>query len=420
MVVLRGKYIGRLMTLGCASVLLGACASKTQPAANVPAQPPLSPSPGSVLPAQLPAPAPGESFYDLPEVPAAGPGRLARIDPIDLRAGVRGWRVLYHSTSLDGRDIVVSGLVFAPEAPATGPRPVVAWGHGSVGLGDSCAPSRSPADLAGSSILSDLLNRGYVVAATDYEGLGTPGPHPWLVGLSEGRGVLDSVRAARQIPEAGAGNRFLALGGSQGGGAVLFAGELAAGYAEELELMGVVAAAPAAELDLLAMLPEGNLTAATGFVVMGAFGFKAAYPELDLQAILQPEVIAQQERVERLCQEEIGSRFRTTRLDRVLKTSPAEVEGWAQAITENTPGRTKTPAPIFLVHGEADQVVPVEVSRLLFDRLCGLGGVAQLQTYRGADHVGVIRAAGPDVLAWIDARNAGKEVSERPEARTCS
>ena len=248
----------------------------------------------------------------MPEgVPAAEPGRLVRTELLEAPGGVQGWRVLYHSTSVDGRDIVVSGLVFAPAGPATGPRPIVAWGHGSVGLGDSCAPSRSPWDLIGSSILSELLRRGYVVAATDYEGLGTPGSHPWLVGQSEGRGVLDSVRAARQIPEASAGNRFLAFGASQGGGAVLFAGELAPEYAGELELMGVVAAAPAAELDLLAVLPEGNLTAATGFVVMGAFGFQAAYPDLDLQAILYPDVIAQQERVERLCQEEIGSRFRS-------------------------------------------------------------------------------------------------------------
>jgi fermentation-respiration switch protein FrsA (DUF1100 family) len=421
-VVQRGQPFGRIQlfaALACISILLFACGSETPPAADPTAGVSPGSSPGVMLPPQFPELA--DDFYRLPEgVPAAEPGRLVRMEPLDAPGGVQGWRVLYHSTSVDGRDIVVSGLVFAPAGPATGPRPVVAWGHGSVGLGDSCAPSRSPGDLIGSSTLSELLRRGYVVAATDYEGLGTPGSHPWLVGRSEGRGVLDSVRAARQIPEASAGNRFLAFGASQGGGAVLFAGELAPEYAGELELMGVVAAAPAAELDLLALLPEGNLTAATGFVVMGAFGFKAAYPDLDLDAILYPDIVAQRERVERLCQEEIGSRFRSARLDRVLKANPAEADGWREAITENTPGRSRTQAPILLVHGEADQVVPVDVSRLLFDRLCGLGGVAELQTYRGADHIGVIRSAGSDVLAWIDARNAGSEVAGRPGANLCS
>ena len=41
---------------------------------------------------------------------------------------------------------------------------------------------------------------GYAIAATDYPGLGTPGPHPYLVGDSEARAVIDSVRAARSFP----------------------------------------------------------------------------------------------------------------------------------------------------------------------------------------------------------------------------
>lgn len=421
--VQRTQPLGRIgvLALACAFLILAGCGSQFPPEAGQPVPGSPSPSPGAVLPPQLSGPAEGDSFYEVPDdIPAAEPGRLVRLEPLEVLEGVRSWRVLYHSTSVDGRDIVVSGMVFAPEAPATEPRPVVAWGHGSVGLGDSCAPSRSPGESVGLTMLPDLLRRGYVVAATDYEGLGTPGPHPWLVGQSEGRGVLDSVRAARQIPEASAGNRFLALGASQGGGAALFAGELAPEYAGELELMGVVSAAPAAELDLLAMLPEENLIAASGFIVMGAFGFKAAYPNLDLGAILHPDVIAQQESLESLCIDEIGNRFRSTPLDRVLKANPSESEGWQETITENTPGRNETPAPILLVHGEADQVVPVAVSRLLFSRVCGLGGVAELQTYPGADHVGALPAARSDVLGWIDARNAGTEIAERPGASSCS
>ncbi|CAN5849744.1 lipase family protein [soil metagenome] len=361
-------------------------------------------------------------FYHVPDgLPEAEPGRLVRLQSLDTPEGVRGWRVLYHSRAVDGRDIVVSGLVFAPAAPASsGSRPVVAWGHGSVGLGDSCAPSRSPEDLVSQSVASELLARGYVIAATDYEGLGTPGPHPWLVGESEGRGVLDSVRAARQIPETSAGNRWIGLGASQGGGAVLFAGELASDYAGELELMGVVAAAPAAELDLLSLLPEGNVSGVAGFIVMGAFGFHSAYPDLALDDILYPDIIAERDQVERLCQNEIDNRFRRTRLDLLLKDSPAVAGGWAEAIAENTPGRRPTPAPVLLVHGDADRVVPVEVSRLLFDRLCRRGVDAQLKIYRGTDHFEVISASSADVLDWIDQRRAGNRLGERPGATTCS
>jgi acetyl esterase/lipase len=105
------------------------------------------------------------------------------------------------------------------------------------------------ADLAGMIWgLSDMLARGYVVVATDYPGLGTPGIHPYLIGVSEGRAVLDSVRAARDLPDAGASNRFAVWGHSQGGHASLYTGELAASYAPDLKLVGVAGAAPATYL----------------------------------------------------------------------------------------------------------------------------------------------------------------------------
>ncbi len=93
--------------------------------------------------------------------------------------------------------------------------------------------------------LDDMLSRGFVVVATDYVGLGTPGQHPYLIGESEARSVLDSVRAARRFPGAKAGDTFAVWGHSQGGHAALFTGQLAASYAPELKLAGVAAAAPA-------------------------------------------------------------------------------------------------------------------------------------------------------------------------------
>lgn len=369
--------------------------------------------------AQPPELPPGEDLYDFPpDLPEGEPGRLIRTQTVDAPEGANGWRVLYRSQALDGRDTVVSGLVFAPDEPAGAtPRPVVAWAHGSVGLGDACAPSRSPQELLDQPLLSELLSRGYVIAATDYEGLGTPGPHPWLVGLSEGRSVLDSVRAAGQIPEAHASKRFLAVGASQGGGAALFAGELAPGYAAGLELLGVVAAAPAAELDLLALLPERGREGIAGYLVMGAFGFKAAYPDLPLQAILAEDVIAQREQVELMCQRQIAESFAGYSTERLLVRSPAEIGPWATAIAENTPGRRRTPAPVLLVHGDQDQVVPPVISQLLLQRLCSLEVHAERREYPGVGHGGVLAASSGDVLSWIQARSTGETAS--PEGQGC-
>ena len=160
----------------------------------------------------------GDAFYVPPKPLAkAGPGTIIRSTPITgAPAGARAWKVLYHSRSVDGRDIAVSGVVIAPTGRTPhGGRVVVTWAHGASGLADLCAPSKQPDIASGAASTSGpagygtvmpyvqtFLDAGYVVAATDYEGLGTPGVHPLLVGESEGRSVLDAARAAHDLKAA--------------------------------------------------------------------------------------------------------------------------------------------------------------------------------------------------------------------------
>jgi hypothetical protein len=158
--------------------------------------------------------------------------------------GAAAFRVLYRSTGLYDEPIAVSGVVVIPSgpAPANG-RPIVAWTHPTTGVVPRCAPS--PALFVFQQIqgLREMIDRGYVVAATDYPGLGTPQTHSYLVGVSEARAVFDSVRAARTI--SGAQNHFAVWGHSQGGQAALFTGLIASTYAPDLNLTGVAAAEPA-------------------------------------------------------------------------------------------------------------------------------------------------------------------------------
>src|ERR1700722_1939939 len=203
-------------------------------------------------------------FYQaLAEEIAGPPGTLIRSEPMLFApAGALAYRVLYRSTGLNGEPIAVSGvIVIPPGPPPPGGRPIVAWAHPTSGVVPHCAPSLAIfvfQQMAGSR---PLVERGAIIAATDYPGLGTPGPHPYLVGVSEGRAVLDSVRVARLFPSAGATNRFAVWGHSQGGQAVLYAGALAKSYAPELDLVGVAAAAPATEL---ATLMADDLNSAGG------------------------------------------------------------------------------------------------------------------------------------------------------------
>jgi hypothetical protein len=207
-----------------------------------------------------------EARYDVKPGEIAGKrGSIIRVWPLEGGGpgGGDAFRILYRSTGLNGEPIAVSGAIFIPPgpAPALG-RNVIAWAHPTSGVVEACAPSLMP-DVSGMIWgLEDMLAQGYVVVATDYPGLGVPGQiHPYLIGVSEGRAVLDSVRAARALPHAGASNRFAVWGHSQGGHAALYTGELAASYAPELKLVGVAAAAPAT---YLAELFEADKSTSTG------------------------------------------------------------------------------------------------------------------------------------------------------------
>jgi len=165
--------------------------------------------------------------------------------------GATATKVLYLSSDWrTNSPNVVSGVVYAPPGRAPrGGRPIIAWAHGTSGVASGCAPSLvaapAPATQPG---FGSFLRRGWVVVATDYPGLGTRGPHPYLNGISEGRAVLDSVRAARQVDGVNASRRVVVWGHSQGGQSALFAGQLANSYSPDLNLLGVAAAAPAVEL----------------------------------------------------------------------------------------------------------------------------------------------------------------------------
>ncbi|MBN8998115.1 MAG: lipase, partial [Rhizobiales bacterium] len=194
------------------------------------------------------------AFYEAAPAELPGlPGSIIRSERMAFGPiGGDAWRLLYRSTDPGRRPIVVSGVVVLPHgATPPGGRPIVAWGHPTTGVVPACAPSLAHFVFQQMSGLRQFIDVGYIVAATDYPGLGTPGPHPFLDGASEGRAVLDMIRATKAFLGPQAGSRAALWGHSQGGQAVLFAAELAPHYAPELDLAGVAAAAPATDLAAL-------------------------------------------------------------------------------------------------------------------------------------------------------------------------
>jgi len=370
-------------------------------------------SSSSVAPTSVPE-RPPEEFYAVPDpLPPGPPGALIRALPIAGMSVIpdsRAWAILYHSRDFDGRDVAVSGVVVAP--PGAGPaggRPVVVWGHGSVGLADRCAHSHRGLMGAFGPWLGGLLQQGMVVAATDYQGLGTPGLARSVIGLSAGRAVLDVARAARGQDGAGASGRVVLHGHSEGGHAVLWAAELAAAYAPELQVLGVAASAPGAELATTLKLAGDRPTTVTSGAMLIVVAWSDAY-RLPLD-VLTPAGRKAVDRVRSTCLEELAKdpEQAAVRLGDLLTTPP-----WPALLARNTPGHAATPAPIFLAQGADDEVVTPAATRALVERLCRLGDTVELRTYRDVGHFDIPEVASTDVVAWIGERLAG-----RPARTTC-
>ena len=326
---------------------------------------------------------PTEGLYIPPDtIPIRSPGLILRTEALDAPDGVRGWAVLYQSTGIDGRPVAVSGVVLAPEVAApSGGRPILAWGHGSRGLSDDCAPSHEgTVDLM--PVAQKFLDMGYVVAATDYEGLGTPGPHPFLVGPSEGRAVLDIVRAAHLLPGTDASRDVALLGHSQGGHAVLWASELAPTYAHELHVVGTTAIAPAGELISLVK----SLRGPGGTEIKWLIGLQIASAWHEVYGLTLDDVLSEGDQERAAALPATCPDFGLIPPEQPLVHDITTLPGWREQLEGNTPGATRAIAPILIVHGTADEVIPVDTTRAEVQRLCQVGDTVVFQVIEGADH----------------------------------
>ncbi|WP_249791488.1 alpha/beta fold hydrolase [Bradyrhizobium sp. SRL28] len=245
-------------------------------------------------------------FYHATAQELAGPpGSLIRSEPMVFApAGAQAYRVIHRSVGMQGEPIAVSGVIVVPPGPApAGGRPIVAWAHPTTGVVPHCAPSLAIFVFQQMAGLRQLIEQGAVVAATDYPGLGTPGPHPYLVGDSEARAVIDSVRAARNLPGVGDGNSFAVWGHSQGGQASLYTGLIAKTYAPELRLVGVAAAAPATALVTL-MGDDFKSSGGKNLTAMTLWSWSRVYGA-PIDKVLLPEAMPTVDRLSNECIESI-------------------------------------------------------------------------------------------------------------------
>lgn len=347
-------------------------------------------------------------------LPPGEPGEIIDVEELDLGDDYIGYRILYHSRSLRGDDIAVSGFVATPAGePPPGGWPLIAYAHGTTGTADICAPSH---DAEAEIIADGPYLEGYAIAATDYEGLGTPGLHPYIVGKSEARGVLDSVRALQHLGSLSVTNEFVVWGHSQGGHAAIHAGQHWQDYAPELKLLGVASGAPPSQFALLyGVLLGGPFQ---GYLAMASAAFAEAYDEIELDQVYTDEAIALMDVLETGCTQDVFDVFNPLSAEEMLKVaSPLGVSPWDRVIVENDTNQAPVPVPLLILHGSADEQIPALSSQILLGQLCVLDGQGPTVRilYEGHNHGSVIAAQRDDLLGWIADRFAGE-----PAEDTCA
>jgi pimeloyl-ACP methyl ester carboxylesterase len=359
----------------------------------------------------------GGAFYKGPKQTPKGHGKLiwqrnaTKLTPI---AGARlNKTILYTSRSPAGDRIVVSGSVSVPKGKAPkGGWPVISWAHGTTGAADACAPTRiRPNSVMAPYVayvhpqMEDWVRAGYAVVATDYQGLGTPGPHPYLVGEAEGRSVVDIVSAARQLVPS-LGKRFLIAGHSQGGQSSLFAASLADEWAPKLKLRGTVAYAPASHLSEQAkFLP--SLTTPSGLSALVTLIFKGASTasdDLKPGKFLTAEAKALYPQTEQLCLAQLAESDSLGGLAPAdLLRGSADLDPLYSVLDDMNPAVEIGP-PVLLAPGGADTTVFPTFTDMLNGELDKLGDEVTYKTYPGVNHGAIVAAAEANALSFFEKR----------------
>src|SRR5262249_47046961 len=257
--------------------------------------------------------------------------------------------------------------------PPQGPRPVIAWEHGTTDLLQKCMPSLLSFSTKGVPERDRIVKAGWVVVATDYSFAEKGGPHPYLIGEGEARAALDSVRAARQMSELTLDKRMVVWGHSQGGHAALWTGIVGPRYAPGLEIRGGVAVAPSANTkNILAM----NVEMDKRFGPYLALSYSRYYPDITFEQAVRPEALDAARQIVNLCD------FVPPEDLEHIETLAATFDGPALATSSNKALQARLEqntadgpiqAPVGIAQGLSDIVGPPSATGAYVEDRCAAG-----------------------------------------------
>jgi pimeloyl-ACP methyl ester carboxylesterase len=369
--------------------------------------------------------------------------------------GAQAWRIAYISSDVGDRKTLVTGLVVAPVglAPAGG-RPIMAWAHGTTGAAQNCGPSQvlnpvvplNEYFLVGGNSwtdygipnLEEFIREGYVIVATDYQGLGGGGKHQYAVAATNGRDVINSARAASSMKELGAGKKTIVYGWSQGGGATIAAASLIDYQAKQgtasdnLQYLGFVGLAPddvavlisnpptdeAGANKIMTELINMNSTNVFDFshLTMNLWGTQAAYPNLKLTDLLTDDgAKALDQVIGNKCMHAIADTLNyaySSQYKSLVKPQLTNSLAWVKAFIDGSVKPVKPVAPVVIYWGTKDTAVPPVMHQLYQKQMCAMGAnVERIQLSGEQTHYSTPPVSAPMYLAWVKDRVAGKPLA---------
>lgn len=340
-----------------------------------------------------------DDFYLPPASVPNARGELIRSEPLAQQAleNTEAWRILYTTASEDGSAAIASGIVTVPR-DARGALPVISWANGTKGIASQCALSASPNPYDDGPAIAreEMLSRGWAIVATDYVGLGTAGPHPYLVPQAEAHAVLDATRAAAQLDalaEQGMrlDERSVVWGHSQGGHAALATAKEAKEYAPDLDILGVAAMAPASDLPHLA---ESIADTSAGKIVSSyiAASWNELYPQMDIADRLTPRSELAVNQLSKNCFTGAGAVAGVAQASQLFEPvfSPEALDHGLSELLEQNSAPIPKGLPIFLSQGATDSLVVPSMQRNFVQASCQHGAQIGYAEYPGLDHMPLV------------------------------
>lgn len=324
-------------------------------------------------------------------------------------------------TSTDGvagsGTVPVTGALFIPKGAAPkGGWPLIAWAHGTVGIGDDCAPSRNARSARDRTYLDHWLGEGYAIVATDYQGLGAPGPHPYLNSRAAAYSTLDAIRAV-QGDRFGIADRVLLVGQSQGAGAAFATAGYASDYAPGLDIRGTVATG----IPNLAAVPAGaagddeKVDRLIAYLLYIASAAQQIDPKYDPAAVLTDRAMPLFERAADTCVVDMFGAVVEAGLTRANTFKTDFWRHYAPMLTHAGYPTLNIRTPVFIGTGAEDVDTPASMQKALVDAACSAGSTIEAHVYPGLDHSGTVNRSFADSRLFARRVMSGEAV-----ASTCT